>query len=64
MNPELERILAAKTARRERLRNLSFPDKVQAVIELQKMVAPILRTRNIQVEIWPDEPLANKDNLI
>lgn len=46
------RIFAAKHQRRQDLARLSFPEKVQAVIELQKLAATILRTRGKIVKPW------------
>ncbi len=52
MTPELERIIAAKEKRRRDLAMLSFPEKVAIVVQLQKMVAPILRGRGREVRVW------------
>ena len=45
VNAEVARIFAAKEERRKALARLPFPEKVRAVIELQKMAATILRAR-------------------
>lgn len=50
--PEVARLFAAKQRRRESLAHLSFPQKVQAVIKLQEMAAPVLRRRGKMVEPW------------
>jgi hypothetical protein len=34
------------------LATLSFPDKIKAIITMQKMVAPILRARGKKVRVW------------
>jgi hypothetical protein len=52
VNAELSRIFAAKEQRRHTLARLPFPDKVRAVIELQKMAATILRARGKMVRPW------------
>ena len=52
MTPELERIIAAKEKRRRDLATLSFPEKVAIVVQLQKMVAPILLGRGRKVYVW------------
>ncbi len=52
MTTELERIIAAKEKRRRDLAALSFPEKVAIVVQLQKMVAPILRGRGREVRVW------------
>ena len=49
---EVARIFAAKHQRRQDLARLPFPEKVQAVIELQKLAATILRTRGKLVRLW------------
>jgi len=49
---EVARIFAAKEQRRRDLARLPFPEKVRAVIQLQKMAATILRTRGKIVRPW------------
>ena len=49
---EVVRLLAAKEDRRRTLAGLSYPDKVRAVVRLQRMVAPVLRARGRQVRVW------------
>jgi hypothetical protein len=52
LRPEVARLLAAKEDRRRTLAGLPFPDKVRAVVRLQRMVAPLLRARGRQVCVW------------
>jgi hypothetical protein len=52
LNPEVARLLAAKEARRRRLARLPFPEKVRAIVQLQRMAAPILRARGRPVQVW------------
>ncbi len=52
LRPEVARLLAAKEDRRRTLAGLPFPDKVRAVVRLQRMVAPVLRARGQQVRVW------------
>lgn len=52
VSAEVAGIFAAKEARRQDLARLSFPEKVQAVIELQKLAATILRARGKIVKPW------------
>jgi hypothetical protein len=52
MRSEIEKLFRAKEARRGRLAALPFPEKVQAVIQMQQMAAPILRARGRQVRVW------------
>jgi hypothetical protein len=52
ISAEVARIFAAKQERRHDLARLPFPEKVQAVIELQKLAATILRARGKVVKPW------------
>ncbi len=58
LSPEVTRLLAAKEQRRRKLAGLPFPEKVRAVVQLQRMVAPILRARGRQVRVWNIEESA------
>jgi len=60
MRPELAELFAAKEERRQRLARLPFPEKVQAVIQLQKMAATILRSRGKSVRPWSVPKLATE----
>ncbi len=55
VSPDVMRLLAAKDARRRKLAGLSFPDKVRAVVRLQRIVEPLLRARGRQVSVWKIE---------
>jgi hypothetical protein len=50
--PLLEKILAAKAERRRRLAAAPMPEKIQALVRLQEMAAPILRARGRAVRPW------------
>lgn len=50
--PEIARLIAAKEQRRRKLAALPFPEKVRIVVQLQQMVAPILRARGRPVRVW------------
>lgn len=52
LNPEIIRILRAKKTRRHRLARQPFPEKVKAVVQMQRMAAPILRLRGRNVRVW------------
>jgi len=52
------RLLIAKEDRRRMLAGLPFPDKVRAVVRLQRMVAPVLRARGREVRVWNIEESA------
>lgn len=45
VSQEVAQLLAAKEARRRKLAELPFPDKVRVVMRLQRMVEPLLRAR-------------------
>ena len=55
LEPEVARLLAAKEDRRRALAGLPYPDKVRAVVRLQRMVAPVLRARGGPVRVWKIE---------
>jgi len=52
MTPQVAKIFAAKEERRQALARLAFPEKVQAVMQLQQMAAVILRARGKRVRPW------------
>ena len=52
VSAEVAGIFAAKEERRQDLARLPYPEKVQAVIELQKLAATILRSRGKLVRPW------------
>ena len=52
ISTEVGRIFTAKQERRQDLARLPYPEKVQAVIELQKLAATILRARGKIVKPW------------
>lgn len=47
-----QEILGEKEEHRKILRDLPFPEKVRIVVELQKIAAPALRARGINVHPW------------
>lgn len=55
LSPEMRRVFAAKEERRKKLAALPFPEKVRIVLQLQRMVAPILRARGRDVRPWDVE---------
>ena len=52
LNPEITYFFAVKEARRQRLARLSYAEKVKAVVQLQRMAAPLLRQRGRNVRVW------------
>jgi uncharacterized protein with gpF-like domain len=52
ISAEVARIFTAKQERRQDVARLPYPEKVQAVIELQKLAATILRARGKIVKPW------------
>jgi hypothetical protein len=61
VNSRVRALFAAKKIRRRKLAALPFPDKVQAVVRLQRMVVPLWRARGKQVAAWEiDQPAAQR----
>ena len=52
MTPEIEQPFTANEERRARLAALSFHEKVQAVVQMQQMTAPLFGARLKHVRIW------------
>jgi hypothetical protein len=52
LKSEMARLIAAKETRRRQLARLPFAEKVKAVVQLQRMAAPLLRRRGRQVRAW------------
>lgn len=52
INPEVEKLFLAKNKRRHRLAAMSYPEKVRALVQLQRMVYPILKNRNKRACVW------------
>jgi hypothetical protein len=52
VNQDLTQIFASKERRRKALAGLPFPAKVEAVVKLQEMASPILRSRGKLVRPW------------
>lgn len=55
LSSRLAKIFAGKEQRRLRLARLPYPEKVRVVMELQQMVAPILRGRGRAVRPWNEQ---------
>ena len=55
--PEIEKLFRAKEQRRARLAAMPFHEKVRAVVQMQRMAAPLLRGRGKQVRIWELKPI-------
>jgi hypothetical protein len=52
LRADIARLFAAKQRRRARLASLPFPEKVRAVVQMQRMAAPVLRARGKKVRVW------------
>jgi hypothetical protein len=52
MNPAVKRIFSRKEDRRTKLACLPYPEKVRAVVQLQRMAVPLLRNRNKRACVW------------
>lgn len=48
----MSRLLDAKAGRRRTLAQADFATKIQMLVRLQEMTAPILQQRGIQVKPW------------
>jgi hypothetical protein len=53
LQAEITRLFAAKERRRRALATLRFAEKVRIVVQMQKMVQPILRARGHAARIGP-----------
>lgn len=49
---EMANLIESKEAQRKALAALPFPEKVRAVVALQKMVVPIVKKRNPRACVW------------
>lgn len=52
LTPEIEKLVRAKEQRRARLAVLPYPEKVRAVVQMQRMAAPLLRQRGKRIRVW------------
>ena len=52
LRPEIAQLLDASENRRKQLAALPFPEKVRMIVQMQQMVAPILRARGRSIRIW------------
>ncbi len=55
VKPEIDKLFRAKELRRAKLAALPIDQKVQAVIQMQRMAAPVLRARGKKVRVWQVE---------
>jgi len=49
---EIARLFQGKLNRRRRLIALSYPEKVQAIVQMQRMAVPVLKHRNKRARVW------------
>ncbi|MBM3326971.1 MAG: hypothetical protein FJY65_08340 [Calditrichaeota bacterium] len=52
IDPELQRILAAKSMRRKELAALPIEEKIRILVRMQEMVAPLIRARGKEAVVW------------
>ena len=52
LKTRIARLFTAKQRRRALLAKLPFPKKVQMVVQMQRMAAPILRDLGKKVRVW------------
>lgn len=57
VKPEIAKLFRAKEQRRARLAAMPIHEKVRAVVQMQRMAAPLLRGRGKHVRIWELEPI-------
>jgi len=53
---EVEKLFSAKRDRRHSLAALPYPEKVRAVVQLQRMAVPVLKNRNKRAQVWQIYP--------
>lgn len=59
LDPLMERIFQAKEERRKRLAALPWPEKVRILVQMQRMIVPIIRDRDPRACVW-DIPEADE----
>ena len=52
INAEVAILFRAKNDRRYRLAALPYPEKVRAVVQLQRMAVPVLKNRDPRARVW------------
>jgi hypothetical protein len=52
LKPEIEKLFCAKEKRRSRLAEMPIHEKVRAIIQFQRMAAPVLRARGKHATVW------------
>ncbi|MDF0673364.1 MAG: hypothetical protein P0120_03325 [Nitrospira sp.] len=60
IEPRIEKLFVAKQKRRSQLADMPFHEKVRAIVQLQKMAAPVLRARGKHVTVWSLDDSSNK----
>lgn len=55
MKGALEKVLAAKAARRKRLAKLPFARKLEILVRMQEIAAPLLRAQGREAKVWKIE---------
>lgn len=63
MNPEIEKLFQAKAERRRQLAALPWPEKVRILIQMQRMIVPLIKDRDPRARVWeiPDLDDQNVD---
>ncbi|MBN1517326.1 hypothetical protein JXA32_12255 [Candidatus Sumerlaeota bacterium] len=59
MNPAFEKMIQGKSQRRKELSALPWPEKVRILIQMQRMIVPIVRHRDSRACVWS---IAGEDN--
>jgi hypothetical protein len=60
LKPEIEKLFRAKEKRRSRLAEMPMHEKVRAIIQLQRMAAPVLRARGKHATVWSLNDSSNR----
>ena len=52
MNPAFEKAIAAKNARRKRLAKLPIHNRLEIVVQMQQLAAPLLKAQGRAAVVW------------
>ena len=52
IDPEIQRLFAAKAERRRQLAALPWPEKVRILVRMQRMIVPLLKDRDPRACVW------------
>lgn len=52
INPEIQKIFENKERRRKELAALPWPEKVRILVQMQRMIVPLIRDRDPRACVW------------